>query len=99
MRDGERVMVKTTESGQTIMPLQRMKTKCLVDLSSVRDTSERGTGCTGNRHLSYSAKSISVNVGGSSRNANGSCPQMFWMSVRTLIVVSVRESRIQGEGG
>ena len=51
-----------------------------------------------NRHLSYLAKSIFVNVGGSQLNAKVSNPPMFVVSVGAVIVVWVGEDPIHGEG-
>lgn len=66
--------------------------------ASGRDTAKSGTGCMDNRHLSYLAASIFVNVGGSQQNAKVSTPLMFVVSVGAAIVVRAWESQVQGEG-
>jgi hypothetical protein len=48
----------------------------LVYLASIRDSAKSGMGCTGNRHLSYLAESISVNVGDSPQAVKTSSPSM-----------------------
>jgi hypothetical protein len=63
-----------------------------------RDSAERGLGCTDNRHLNYFAESTAMNVGGLYRNDKVSSPLMSATSVGAVIVLGVRESRIQGEG-
>jgi len=64
----------------------------------VRDTAKSGIGHIDNRHLNDLVESISMNVGGSCRNAKVSSPPMIGVSVGGVIVVGVRESRIHGEG-
>jgi hypothetical protein len=66
--------------------------------ADVRDTTESGMGHRGNRHLRYLAEFISVNVGGSHRNAKASSLPMSDVSVGGVIVLGARESRVQGEG-
>jgi hypothetical protein len=58
---------------------------------------EEREGLSDNRHLHDSAESISVNVGGSW--GEGCSSPLNPMSVGGPIVVRVRESRVQGEGG
>ena len=64
----------------------------------VRDTAKSGMGCTDNRHLNYSVESLLVNVGGAQPNVKVSSLPMSGKSVGGVIVLGVRESRIQGEG-
>jgi hypothetical protein len=66
--------------------------------ASGRDTAKSGIGCSDNRHLSYLAKSITVNVGGLQRNEKVSSPPMSVVSVGAAIVVRAWESQAQGEG-
>ncbi len=70
----------------------------LIYSADVRDTAKSGIGHVGNRHLSYLVESISVNVGGSQRNAKESSLPMFAESVGGVILLGARESRAQGEG-
>jgi hypothetical protein len=63
-----------------------------------RDSAKSGLGLIDNRHLNNLAKSISVNVGGFYQDDKVSSPPMTDRSVGGVIVVGVRESRIQGEG-
>jgi hypothetical protein len=70
----------------------------LIHSASVRDTAKSGIGCAGNRHLTYLAESIFVNVGGCYRDAKVSSPPMLDSSVGAAIVVRAWESQAQGEG-
>jgi hypothetical protein len=70
----------------------------LIYPASGRDSAKSGKGCMDNRHLSYLAKTIFVNVGGSQLNAKVSNPPMFVVSVGAVIVVRAWESQAQGEG-
>jgi hypothetical protein len=65
---------------------------------SGRDSAKSGLGCEDNRHLSYLAESIFVNVGDSYRDAKLSSPTMPGMRVGAAIVVRGWESQPQGEG-
>lgn len=65
---------------------------------SGRNSAKSGLGCEDNRHLSDLAESVFVNVGDSYRDAKLSRPTMPGVRVGAVIVVRVRESRIQGEG-
>jgi hypothetical protein len=58
---------------------------------------EERDGLSDNRRLNDSVESLCVNVGGSL--VEGCSPPMNPMSVGGPLVVGVRESRIQGEGG
>lgn len=55
--------------------------------ASGRDSAKSGLGYIDNRHLSYLAESIFVNVGDSHRNAKVSSPPMFDVRVGATIVV------------
>jgi hypothetical protein len=66
--------------------------------ASVRDTAKSGMGCNDNRHLTFLAESILVNVGGLQQNEKVSSPPMSVVSVGAAIVVRAWESQAQGEG-
>jgi hypothetical protein len=67
-------------------------------LASVRDSAESGLGYEDNRHLSYLAESIFVNVGDSQQNDKVSSPPMPVVNVGATIVVRGWENQSQGEG-
>ena len=52
-----------------------------------------------NRHLNDLVESTAMNVGGFGMDVKVSSPPMTSQSVGGVIVVGVRESRAQGEGG
>jgi hypothetical protein len=67
-------------------------------LASVRDSAKSGLGCEDNRHLSYLAESIFVNVGDPRQHAKVSSPPMTVVGVGATIVVRDWENQSQGEG-
>ena len=61
-------------------------------------TAECGMGVTGNRRLTFTAESSTMNAGDADPDAKASSPPMLGQRVRAAIVVGGRESRPQGEG-
>lgn len=66
--------------------------------ASVWDTAKSGMGCRYNRHLSYLAESVIVNVGDSRQDVKLSSLAMPATGVGAAIVVRGWESQPQGEG-
>ena len=64
----------------------------------VRDTAKSGLGSAANRYLNYSVESVCVNTGGSYPDVKTSSLSIPEKSVGGVVVVGVRESRVQGEG-
>jgi hypothetical protein len=89
---------RTAESGWDSVPDRKAEAGHLNYLVSVRDTAKSGIGCAVNRHLTYFAESITVNVGDSHRDDKVSSPPMTGVSVGATIVVRAWESHAHGEG-
>ena len=74
------------------------KANYLVYLAFVRDSAERGLGCTGNHHLRHLVESIFMNVGELYRGAKVNGQSIPDIEVGAIILLGARESRVQGEG-
>jgi hypothetical protein len=67
-------------------------------LASVRDSAKSGLGCVDNRHLTYLAEFIFVNVGDSQQDVKASSPLIFVVRVGGVIVLRAWENYAHGEG-